>query len=447
MTPEELMIIEWKKASLYRMLARFHQFTNRDLYDRYNELYNASARKLADAVHAYGDPFHDGGTPGPDLKTRPYPYAGPPLYPGFAHAVPLREYGGMSAYPPPTGSFLPLGPSAYPGPHALRLGEEAADAAGMKPGAGSPAPTEHAPDGSFFAPPPSAGPPPDGAGTASSGALRDPSHGGAPSHPAAGDPGDAAAAFSVYPPRQHEPSGTNRQGPGLPSDHHASGLQGAPASQAKGLYAYGPEEGPLPLQAAQKDEPPARIRMLNACPGSPAFDVYAAGSLIAASLPYKSATGYIQVQPGVCTFHLAEARRKIVRLTETAELKGGTSYTAAAAGGSPDDLRLYLFQDEGSVTEGYAKTRFIHLALQTGGTDVMLRDGGTLFRGVTFAEASPYVTLAPLSAVLQITSAGSPRPLLEAEGIELSPGKVTTAIAVGRLDGNPPLEAVFLHDA
>ncbi|AJY74932.1 DUF4397 domain-containing protein [Paenibacillus beijingensis] len=436
MTPHDFTIMEWKKASLYGLLAQLYQSSNRDLHEHYNGLYIASVRKLADAVHAYGDPFSDRGSLVP-AHGDPYMQAG--FFPGFAHAAPLSGYNDPPYYPLQPGSFLPPnGPLAYPG-GSYEPRPDTAVQAGMDAHPASGALNDPAPGAYGF---------PD------SGAYRDPPF-GASSFPAPGTAGTVSGTSAAYPfPPPYYPDG-NQILKSFQAERPPAQFAAVPdAYAAMPGHGYGllagnappPGNEPLPLHAPVTKEPSARVRVLNACPGAPAFDVHAAGSQIAASLAYKSITDYIDVRPGACTFHWAEARRKLVRLTETVDLESGVSYTAAAAGGSPDEMRLCLFRDERSVADGCAKTRFIHLAPQEGGTDVMFRDGGTLYRNIEFAEASSYVTLAPLCADLQIMPTGSPRPLLESAAIEFAPGTVTTAIAVGIKGGNPPLETILLHD-
>jgi hypothetical protein len=55
---------ELEKASLYRTLACYYEYRNRQLHECYNEKHYACVEKLAELIRNFGDPFSEEPAPG-----------------------------------------------------------------------------------------------------------------------------------------------------------------------------------------------------------------------------------------------------------------------------------------------------------------------------------------------------------------------------------------------
>ncbi|SDS79111.1 protein of unknown function [Paenibacillaceae bacterium GAS479] len=182
------------------------------------------------------------------------------------------------------------------------------------------------------------------------------------------------------------------------------------------------------------------IRLLHAAPGQPELELRLEGAYDSLTAAYLKASPYVQAHHGVHRVQLfpensalAEAAKTDAETAFELDLEAGIRYTVAVTADPQEGLQLLLFSDELESQEDRTKVRLIHLA--TGGpVDVMVRNGGTLFRNVASGSASPYITLSPAQLSLDLTEAGSLRLLHACEPLQLPAASAGTLL----YGGTPP---------
>lgn len=208
---------------------------------------------------------------------------------------------------------------------------------------------------------------------------------------------------------------------------------------------------PAPMGRAKKEASPdsdpeasayALVRLLHAAPGQPQLALTLEGAPAALEADYLAASPYAAVLRGKHTIRLVsfkddekeEDRKDREPFEFELKFKGGGRYTVAAAPSEKDGgTQLLVFDDEEENREDRTKVRLLNLARE-GPVDVMMRDGGTLFRKVAAGSSSPYITLSPVELRLELTEAGSLR-LLHASEPLLFPAASSLTLVYA---GSPP---------
>lgn len=213
------------------------------------------------------------------------------------------------------------------------------------------------------------------------------------------------------------------------------------ATNVANLYGMG-----MRIQLPVKPKRESKIRVLHASPDAPAVDVYANERLIFKGLTYKEITDYVTVPSGrykIDIYPTGEKGNPVISQMIRAE--PGKNYTVAATGALAQ-IGLTTFQDRLSLTPGNARARFIHLSPDAPAVDIAVKGGKTLFRNISFKEASDYIVSAPATVTLQVKPAGSQTVVLEVPGVRLNPNKSYTIIAVGFVEDTPGLEALLIRE-
>ncbi|OXM14557.1 DUF4397 domain-containing protein [Paenibacillus herberti] len=194
-------------------------------------------------------------------------------------------------------------------------------------------------------------------------------------------------------------------------------------------------------EANNSEAASAFIRLLHAAPGQPELELRLEGAYDSLTAAFLKASPYVQAHQGVHRVQLfpedsvlAEAAKTDAETAFELNLEAGIRYTVAVTADPQDGgLQLLLFADESESQEDRTKVRLLHLA--TGGpVDVMVRNGGTLFRNVASGSASPYITLSPAQLSLDLTEAGSLRLLHACEPLRLPAASAGTLL----YGGTPP---------
>lgn len=224
----------------------------------------------------------------------------------------------------------------------------------------------------------------------------------------------------------------------------------------------------------------ANVRVAHLSPDAPAVDFCLAlhgsstfqgpvlkGAGVAAGLSFASVTKYLAVPaaqydvrlvaPGAtdCTKSLAG----LPDFTNLPALSSGASATIAAegevaSGGVPFGLKAYV--DDGSVSSGKAKLRFVHASPATPAVDVGV-GGGVLFTPVFsnvafgaagMGDANGYAEVDPLAGVeLSARAHGSTSDAIAIKPATLPAGAIATAFAVGKIgDTKAPLKVLLCVD-
>lgn len=167
------------------------------------------------------------------------------------------------------------------------------------------------------------------------------------------------------------------------------------------------QELPAPSQVKR-----TRIRLLHAAiaAADQPVDVYIDGKYIA-TITYLTPNPYITIASGKHKITLYPAKKKTTPILETEiRLERGKRYLLAVADKSKqpsDGIRIYRYEETGSVPTNKAKLRFIHLSPNTPALDLEDRQKGISFRNVTYKENTPYEILEPGRVNVRVTVASS----------------------------------------
>lgn len=128
-------------------------------------------------------------------------------------------------------------------------------------------------------------------------------------------------------------------------------------------------------------------------------------------------------------------------------LTAGQGYTVAAVG-LLANIKPQLYLDEISTpSEGNANIRLIHAAPDAPAVDVISTAPSqvTLRTGLTFPQATPYISIPAQSYTVEVRPAGTQNAVLTLPEVKLEAGRVYSVFVVGTVAGNN-LESVLALD-
>ncbi|MFS0723306.1 DUF4397 domain-containing protein [Paenibacillus sp. 1P07SE] len=277
-------------------------------------------------------------------------------------------------------------------------------------------------------------------------------------HPPAAHGGQSWTAGPAYPSQvypgltdpAYRPPGIAGPGGGYPSQNYP-----AYSSTGGGYYgqpsAYGQPgrpavQWPYATSPIRMEPMTSRLRIIHASPEAGPVDIYINQKLAAPGVAYKDVVPYMNVQAGHYLIDIYPAGKTgHLILSRTLQVQAGQSYTLAA-GNKPDELQLYAYLDDPAPTAGQARLRVIHLSPDAPPVDIRTESGAALFNQLAFGQSTAYATAPPGTVDLQVLQTGTEQIVLALPGRELPADSVTTVIAVGLTEAEPPLEALLLSD-
>ncbi|MFC4776850.1 DUF4397 domain-containing protein [Paenibacillus sp. GCM10023252] len=201
--------------------------------------------------------------------------------------------------------------------------------------------------------------------------------------------------------------------------------------------------------AASAAEAKGWVRIVHASPDAPNVDVYVNGDAVLKDVPYKAASDYLSLAPGsydVKVFAAGKNGEGDPVLSATLPVEAGKKVTVAAVN-KVAAIELLVLNDDLSASEGKSKIRFVHASPDAPNVDLALKGGDVLVPNAAFKSASAYLEVDPAKYDLEARPAGTADVALAIPGVELKPGTVYTAFAVGLAGGTPALEAWLLTDS
>ncbi len=200
----------------------------------------------------------------------------------------------------------------------------------------------------------------------------------------------------------------------------------------------------------QPPEGQANLRAFHAVPGMPAVDVFVDGDIVFSSVRYEQATNYAVLPAGRHSVRIIPAGTGLrgQALIDTTIDLPADSYNTLAAVGEPDRAQaLELVNGSTLPTTNQARVRVVHASPDAPVIDVAVRGGPVLFSNISFPSASDYQVVDAQAYTLEIRQAGTGTVLRTIPNVNLNGGTVYSIYAVGRVDGQPPLEVVPVVDA
>jgi hypothetical protein len=196
----------------------------------------------------------------------------------------------------------------------------------------------------------------------------------------------------------------------------------------------------VPVAADSHDN--AMVRVVHASPDAPNVDIWVDGETVLTDVPFTAVSDYLSLPAGdyeIAVSATGDTAPVIGPLTLTFE--AGTSYTIAAYG-LVADITATVFTDDTAIADGQAKLRAIHLSPSApADVDIAVQGGDVVVPGLSYPEASGYLTLDAGDYPLEIRAAGDTAAALQFD-VTLAANTNYTAFAMDAEDGVQVIAAV-----
>lgn len=185
----------------------------------------------------------------------------------------------------------------------------------------------------------------------------------------------------------------------------------------------------------------AFVRIIHASPDIGTADVFVEGSTLLTNFEFGTVTNYVQVPPGTHKVQVALIGKGVGAsiISQNLTVDAGVVYTVAALGTMANGFSLEGFLDNNSIAAGKAKVRVYQLSPDTGSVNVAT-GSNTLVSGLTYKQASDYVTVPQGSYSLQVSAPQNNTTL--PDSLSLKANTVTSVFTVGRSMGTPSIRLV-----
>ena len=182
----------------------------------------------------------------------------------------------------------------------------------------------------------------------------------------------------------------------------------------------------------------ASIRFVHASPDAPAVDIYFNDRKVFSNAAYKKVTGYTQVEAGTYNVRVIPTSAKgqgdpAVQAQVT--LNGGWDYTLAAVDKLANIQAKLISDNLNTPGAGKTKIRAYHFSPNAPAVNVKVKDGSTLVRGLSFPNATEYITADSGRLNLVVQDAGDNKTLTEIPNVNLASNSVQSVFVFG-LAGN-----------
>lgn len=192
----------------------------------------------------------------------------------------------------------------------------------------------------------------------------------------------------------------------------------------------------------------AMLRVVHASPDAPAVDVYLNDQRAIQNLRFSEATDYAMVPGGsyrVRVFPAGTGPGGTAVIDANVNLQGGGAYTVVAANTVARIEPLVIADNLARPAAGKAHIRVIHASPDAPNVDVAIAGGPVAFRNAPFKAATDYTPVDAGSYRFEVRPAGTTQAVLTTPALDLMPGGIYTAIALGQV-GNNTLQVKALAD-
>lgn len=192
-----------------------------------------------------------------------------------------------------------------------------------------------------------------------------------------------------------------------------------------------------PTASAQQTQR-ATIRFVHASPDAPAVDVYVNDREVFSNAAFKRVTNYTPLDAGTYTVKVFPATANgqgnpAVQAQVT--LNGGWDYTLAAVGKLANIQAKLISDNLNTPGQGKTKVRAYHFSPNAPAVNVGVKDGSTLVRGLSFPNATDYITADSGRLNLVVQDAGNNALVTEIPNVNLTSNSVQSVFVFG-LAGN-----------
>jgi hypothetical protein len=195
----------------------------------------------------------------------------------------------------------------------------------------------------------------------------------------------------------------------------------------------------VPVAADSHDM--AMVRVVHASPDAPNVDVWVDGETVLTDVPFTAVSDYLSVPAGTYNIQVTPTGDTTAVIEADLTFEAGTGTTIAAYG-LVADITAAVFVDDLTTADGQAKLRAIHLSPSApADVDIAVQGGDVVVPGLSYPEASGYLTLDPGDYPLEIRAAGDTAAALQFD-VTLAANTNYTAFAMDAEDGVQIVAAV-----
>lgn len=213
-------------------------------------------------------------------------------------------------------------------------------------------------------------------------------------------------------------------------------------------------DGKTSLDLTAKTPAPAdtgKVRVLHMSYDAPDVDIAVDGTVAIPKLAYSMSSGYADVPAGERQFVVTPAGATEPKVIDAkATIEKDKSYTIVAYGALANIAPLVIPDDRTAPTAGKARIRVIHASPDAPAVDITTSfpENTPVFTNLSAGKWTEYKEVDPGMVNIVINGAGSTRPIVLFQDIELKADTTYTVVALGTIDtaDNYPFGARIITD-
>lgn len=202
----------------------------------------------------------------------------------------------------------------------------------------------------------------------------------------------------------------------------------------------------LPVQRVNTDRSTiGKVRFFHALSSVKNIDMYLNGTRIFRRVPFKSVSHYLSLPEGKYQIDLYPSDQlQTVLLSRKVEFKEGSPYTVIAAG----DKKAYLFSIEDNLFLPNKETKLncLNLNPDSGGIDIAVTGGDTIFSNLAFKKPSSYLGLTPMTIEFLVRCSKSKKMILDPFSVTLRPDQIYTMTILSTGTDHQDAEIQFIYN-
>jgi hypothetical protein len=219
----------------------------------------------------------------------------------------------------------------------------------------------------------------------------------------------------------------------------ALSVNGAPVSEP-GTGAPAPAPEPTATPAPEQPAGTAQVSVVHASPDAPAVDIYLNDTAVLTSVPFFTASDYLEVPAGDQRIRIAPAGAPVddAVIDGVFTFNANEAYTVAAIG-TLENIQAVSFEDDLSPTPaGEARVSVFHFSPDAPAVDVKLADGTVLFSNLAFGSGVEGTVPAGTYDII-VTPAGASEPVvIDLPGTTVEAGNLYNVYATNLLESIEP---------
>lgn len=183
----------------------------------------------------------------------------------------------------------------------------------------------------------------------------------------------------------------------------------------------------------------AHIRIINASPAYATYNVYIDGTKVnnSGALPFGGTVSFMRYETGTHEIKFTSASNTTTLLSKSLSTENARVYSVYLVN-TGDKLETLIINDEAtqtSTTQAFVK--FVNVSPDAPALDLYVKDGASLFKGITYKNGSAYALIDAKTQTLEIKDAATGTVKATLTDTEFTAGRYYTIIAKGMLNPGP----------